>query len=147
MPSTTSGWKLSRMRRPRRMAIGTTAGRARFFQAASRSRPRMGTVSRASPAAGTAPPQPVGSSDAGSVAPPGEEAEAEQHGGGAEQSRFLAHDREDEVRVRRRQPEELLDRLPETDAVPAARAQGDDGLRGLEAGVERVLEWVGEGRE
>ena len=31
--------------------------------------------------------------------------------------------------------------------MPAARAQGDDGLRGLEAGVERVLEWVGEGRE
>src|SRR5579859_2871814 len=53
MPSTTSGWKRSTISRPRRKAIGSTAGSDRFFQGASRSSPRTATVSRSNPASGT----------------------------------------------------------------------------------------------
>src|SRR5437764_2910681 len=53
IPSTTSGRKRSKMRSAARSAMGMSAGRAMFFQGASRSRPRMRTVSSSKPAAGT----------------------------------------------------------------------------------------------
>src|SRR5438034_10256740 len=53
MPRTTSGRKRSTMRRAARNALGMRYGRATFFRSASRSRPRMLTVSNSNPAAGT----------------------------------------------------------------------------------------------
>src|SRR5579872_3303014 len=53
MPRTTSGRKRRTMRRAARRAVGTRYGSARFFQAASRSKPRIRTVASAKPASGT----------------------------------------------------------------------------------------------
>src|SRR6266513_900385 len=53
MPSTTSGLKRSTMRRPARSAAGRTAGSARFFHHASRSRPCTLIVASSKPASGT----------------------------------------------------------------------------------------------
>src|SRR4030088_2717147 len=74
MPSTTSGRKRSTMRRPATRAAGMRPGRARFFHAASRSRPRMLTVARSKPAAGTScssgpPLRPTSSREPSGVSP------------------------------------------------------------------------------
>src|SRR5213594_2292739 len=71
MPRTISGRKRSTMRSAARKALGMRYGRATFFQSASRSRPRMLTVSNSNPAAGTSFSSGPPARPTRSTAPPG----------------------------------------------------------------------------
>ena len=75
---------------------------------------------------------------------PGEQAQHRDH---AEESEFLADDREQEVGVRFREVEEFLDARAEPDADPFAAAEGDQRMRQLVAGLQRIGPRIQEARD
>src|SRR5260370_70498 len=128
------------MRRPALSDAGITTGRATFFHTASRSRPRMFTVARSKPAAGTSCSSGPPLRPTMSTAPADEKADQTKRR--ADEARRLAQDGEDEVGVRLRQPAVFLDRMADADSKPSARGKSVDRLRRLEAGPQRVRERV-----
>src|SRR5919201_5440918 len=80
----------------------------------------------------------------GPIAAQREEEERGEHCRRAGEPGLLADDREDEVRMRLGQPQELLHRVAEANAEKAAGAERVERLGRLKAGAELVSEWIGE---
>ncbi len=78
---------------------------------------------------------------------PGDHAEAHDHERGADETELFGDDRENEIAVRFRQVEQLLDAFHQTASGDSAGADGNERLDDLKAVAERILPRVEEGEE